>query len=88
MLGVEIDPEYVLQLRRTVEEQIKKNREKRLEQQKASAAKEWSERHRYSEGDFYFVAGHTSNGVPYGITWEEARRQGLIESDEPDSEKS
>jgi len=84
LLGMEIDPEYVSQLRRTVEEQAKKNHEKRLKQQKAAAAKEWSERYPFSEGHFYFVAGHTSNGVPYGITWEEARKQGLIEDDEPD----
>ena len=77
LLGVEIDPEYVSQLRRTVQEQAKKNHEKQLERQKAAAAKEWSERYPFSEGDFYFVAGHTSNGVPYGITWEEARKQGL-----------
>ena len=81
---MEIDPEYVSQLRRTVQEQAKKNHEKQLERQKAAAAKEWSERYPFSEGDFYFVAGQTSNGVPYGITWEEARKQGLIEDDEPD----
>ena len=84
LLGVEIDPVYVSQLRRTVEEQAKMNHQKRLERQNAATAKEWSERYPYSEGDFYFVAGHMSNGVPYGITWEEAREQGLIEDDEPD----
>ena len=58
---------------------------RKLEQQKAAAAEEWSKRYPFSEGDFYFVAGHTSNGVPYGITWEEARKQGLIEDDEPNN---
>lgn len=28
---------------------------------------------------FYYIAGYTSNGVPFGITWEEARRDGLVE---------
>ena len=39
-----------------------------------------------SDADFYFIAGYTPNDVPYGITWEEAREQGLIDdrqSDEP-----
>ena len=36
------------------------------------------ERYPDSEGEFYFVAGYTSGGAPYGITWEEAREQGLI----------
>lgn len=88
LLGVKIDLECVSQLNRTVEEQAKKSRRKRLERGNAAADEDWSERYRYSERDFYFVAGYTSNGVPYGITWEEARRQGLIEDDEPDSEKS
>ena len=85
LLGVEIDPEYVSQLRRTVDEQAKKNHEKRLERHASASVEEWSERYPFSEGDFYFVAGHTSNGMPYGITWEEARQQGLIEDDELDS---
>ena len=62
---------------------IEKNHEKRLEREKAAAVKEWSERYPFSEGDFYFGAGHTSNGVPHGITWEKARKQGFIENDEP-----
>ena len=85
LLGVELDPEYVARLQRTVQEQAKKNQERRLEPKKAATSEDWSERYPFSEGDFYFVAGHTSNGAPYGITWEEARKQGLIEADEPDS---
>lgn len=39
---------------------------------------------------FYFIAGYTSGGAPYGITWEEAAEQGLLddigyESDETDT---
>ena len=28
---------------------------------------------RFSDSDetFYYIAGYTSNGVPYGVTWEE-----------------
>jgi hypothetical protein len=39
-----------------------------------------------SDTDYYFIFGYTSNDVPYGITWEEAREQGLIDerpSDDP-----
>lgn len=25
----------------------------------------------YQDGNFYFIAGYTSGGAPYGITWEE-----------------
>ena len=33
---------------------------------------------------FYYIAGYTDGGFPYGITWDEAREQGLIEDDELD----
>ncbi len=28
---------------------------------------------------FHFIAGYTENGVPYGITLEEANEQGLLD---------
>lgn len=34
------------------------------------------------DGYFYFIAGYTDNGFPYGITWEQAEEEGLIDSDE------
>ncbi len=36
------------------------------------------------DDNFYFIAGYTSGGAPYGVTWEQARRDGLIESDDED----
>ena len=30
---------------------------------------------------FYFIAGYTSGGAPYGIPWDEAREKGLIEDE-------
>ena len=35
---------------------------------------------------FYFIAGYTSGGAPYGITWEEARRDGLIDEENDDGD--
>ncbi|MGN7387850.1 hypothetical protein [Sporosarcina sp. SAFN-015] len=32
---------------------------------------------------FFFIAGFTEGGVPYGITWEEAFAHGLVEEDAP-----
>ncbi len=83
LLGVEIDPEYIAQLETTVAEQAKKTREKRRRRQEAAEEREWWNRYPFSEGEFYFVAGYTSGGAPYGITWEEAREKGLIEQHEP-----
>lgn len=36
------------------------------------------------EEGFYFVAGYTSNGMPFGTTWEEAYEAGLVEEDSID----
>jgi len=32
--------------------------------------------------DHYMIMGFTSGGVPYGVTWEEASRDGLLEEEE------
>lgn len=34
-----------------------------------------------SNETFYFIVGHTSGGTPYGITWEEAKKEGLLKDD-------
>lgn len=31
--------------------------------------------------DFYFIAGYTSSGAPFGTTWEEAYRDGLVDEE-------
>ena len=33
---------------------------------------------------YFFIAGFTEGGAPYGITWEEAYADGLVEEDTPD----
>lgn len=37
------------------------------------------ERNSFQDANFYFIAGYTSGGAPYGITWEQAREEGLLE---------
>ncbi len=31
---------------------------------------------------FHFIAGFTSDGAPYGITWEQAYEEGFVDEDE------
>lgn len=33
----------------------------------------------YQDDYFFFIAGYTPGGAPYGVTWEEARENGLLE---------
>ena len=35
---------------------------------------------------FYFIAGYTSGGFPYGTTWEEAYAEGLLENQDEDKQ--
>ena len=76
MLGVELDPIYVRQLQETFEGQIKTNQRRKLEKQKEDEL--LNNRYPDSDENFYFIAGYTSGGMPYGITWEEAEKEGLL----------
>ena len=69
LLGVEVDPEYVRRLQATVEakaEAMRKRKEKEpwARELEELAAADWDD-------DFAYIAGYTSSGVPYGVTWEE-----------------
>lgn len=39
-----------------------------------------------SDEYFYYVLGYTSGGGPYGITWEQAMEDGLIEDKKLDDD--
>ena len=52
----------------------KKNRKKRKQKEPEFSPFEQDEY-------FYFIAGYTPGGAPYGITWEEAVEQGLLDDD-------
>lgn len=69
MLGVPLNPDRVAQLKRTVETSRRANRARKLKMKTEEARGLFL----YSESDenFAYIAGHTSGGVPFGITWEE-----------------
>ncbi len=64
ILGLEISPEYIKQLKQTA-----LNRQKQAEAHKlAKKEKELPERFPDSDETFYYIAGYTSGGAPYGVT--------------------
>lgn len=65
-IGVEFTQEYLDAVKRSEEERI---RQKRLKKEQ----KLMDENVLYEDSDdiFAYIAGYTSGGVPYGITWEE-----------------
>lgn len=42
----------------------------------------------FQEENFFFIAGYTSGGVPYGITWEEERRMEEAEAENVDASEA
>ncbi len=64
MLGVNLDPSYVANLKQSLENQTK-SRKRKKEDRTVDASNS------YSNETFAYIAGYTPAGVPYGITWEE-----------------
>jgi len=71
MLGVEIDPDYEVRLKQTVENKIKSNRQRRLKKLQEEAEREEIEFYKDHDAHFDYIAGYTPGGVPFGVTWEE-----------------
>lgn len=66
LLGHKFTDEYINSVRKNIESKKIKQREKKEKDLEGLL---------YSDSDdtFYFIAGYTSGGAPYGITWEEAK---------------
>lgn len=72
-LGVTITPEQIAQERRAVQahqQQLKRRKAKRRAQRRAKQA-EPPLFHEDQSDTFFYIAGYTSGGAPYGVTWEE-----------------
>lgn len=65
-IGV-IDDQEFERLKKTEEERIAALRKQREEK----ALEAWQKAHEDQDSRFYFIAGYTSGGAPFGVTWEE-----------------
>lgn len=54
----------------------KKHKRQRQQKEKESFDLEFGQ-----DENFFFIAGFTEGGAPYGITWEEAYADGLVEEE-------
>ncbi len=77
LFGIEISDEYIAQLK-LVEENTRKQREQKALLKKQ---KDFDERFSDSDDTFYYIAGYTPGGAPYGVTWEEMSIEPLKEVD-------
>lgn len=64
LLGVPLDAEYLEQLRTTVRERSRTRKKPTV----AEPPEELPE----SDESFWYIAGYTTGGVPYGVPWDEA----------------
>jgi len=66
-LGVVFDPEWVAQLKQSLEGHYRARAARRAARRSQSDA-DFTED---SNEHFAYIAGYTENGVPFGVTWEE-----------------
>ena len=64
-IGHTFEPGYVENLLKAEAARVEQNKKKKEEKQLAEEYNEWQ------DDRFYFIAGHTSGGAPYGVTWAE-----------------
>ena len=62
-----LDPERLATMRQA--EQIRLDQRRR--EQEAKAAQDLHDRYPDSDDTFFYIAGYTSGGAPYGVTWAE-----------------
>lgn len=78
VLGHKFKPEYIKQVKESLQVQ-----EKARQQHKLRKKQEKSLNNRIdSDETFYYIVGYTSGGAPYGVTWEEAIKDGLVEDNQ------
>ena len=70
MHGVHVDEKYEANVRRSIETKAEQRKKKRLERLARKEA-EFNDLYQDSDETFAFIAGYTSWGFPYGVTWEE-----------------
>ena len=63
LMGIKIEQSYIEAVKATIAENQKRKAEKREKQLQSGIE--------FSDERFAFIAGYTSWGFPYGITWEE-----------------
>ncbi len=67
MLGVHVDQIYEANVRRSIETKTKQRKQRRLARKEV----EYDDPYPDSDETYAYIAGYTSWGFPYGVTWEE-----------------
>jgi len=66
-LGIQVDENYEANVRRSIENRAERRKKRRL----ARMERNLDDLYPDSNDTFAYIAGYTSWGFPYGVTWEE-----------------
>ncbi len=77
MLDAKLNEAYVSKILENKKREIEAKKRKLEKEQEQKILENWCN----SDDNFYYIAGYTSGGFPYGLTWEEAQERGLLEQD-------
>lgn len=75
LLGVKLDPQRVQNMLASHEGNLEARRRRKAQKQARDAPVLDQDEH------FFYIAGYTAGGAPYGITWAEADANGLTAED-------
>jgi hypothetical protein len=67
MLGINVDENYEANVRRSIEAKAEQRKQKR----RFRKEKKFCDPYADSDDTFAYIAGYTSGGFPYGVTWDE-----------------
>lgn len=86
MLGVSLTKEQIEREKAAVKayqdiQRAKKAKRKRLREQSRMQKSNLAD-YAEQDGTFYYIAGYTSGGAPYGVTWEEMGMSPYTEDDD------
>ncbi len=86
MLGVSLTKEQIDREKASVKayqniQRAKKAKRKRLREQRKMQKNDMAD-YPEQDGRFYYIAGYTSGGAPYGVTWEEMGMSPYTEDDD------
>jgi len=82
MLGFKFESDYVKRLKESLEGQQKARRRRKIQKEQEKASNTDPD----SDERFYYIAGYTSGGAPYGVTWEEINIDSYADEYEEDIE--
>ncbi|MEW5920874.1 MAG: hypothetical protein AB1796_08010 [Bacillota bacterium] len=82
MLAFKFEPDHVKRLKESIAGEQKARQRRKLQKEQEKALNKYP----YSDERFFYITGHTSGGLPFGVTWEEMNMKPYADECEEDIE--